>query len=121
MVNHDIVRLDISVHDAFTVAEVQRLEEFENIVSHIIVHKPRIQRPKISVIHVFENQARSLALTVPYYIQERDNIWPTGQVLEDLDFSLYFLLLDRLEDFNNAFLVVDDIDPLEYFRVFPSS
>src|ERR1700710_1383884 len=56
-------------------------------------------------------------LTVPNNIQQRDNVRPTTQVLQDLDLPLYLLLLDRLEHFDDTFLVVDDIDALKDFRV----
>ena len=37
MVDHNVMRLDITVHDAFAVAEVQGLEELKYVVSHIVV------------------------------------------------------------------------------------
>ena len=37
VVNHDVVRLDISVHDALAVAEVQCLEQLEDIEADIEV------------------------------------------------------------------------------------
>jgi hypothetical protein len=37
MVDHNVVRLDIAVHDAFAVAEVQSLEELENVVPYVVV------------------------------------------------------------------------------------
>lgn len=57
-------------------------------------------------------------LVVSDDIEESDDIRATRKVLKDLDFSLDLLLLDRLKDFDNAFLVVDDIDPLENLRIF---
>lgn len=76
VINHDIVRLDVPVHNAFAVAEVQRLEEFEDIEPNIVVHKSRIQRPEVCVVHVLENQTGSLALTISHNIQECNDIRP---------------------------------------------
>ena len=76
MINHDIVRLDIPVHDAFAMAEVQRLEELEDVEPHIVVHKSRIQRPEVCVVHVLENQTGSFALTISHNIQQCDDIRP---------------------------------------------
>ena len=121
VVNHDIVWLDIPVHDAFAMAEVQRLEKFEDVEPHIVVHKARIERSEVRVVHVLEDQAGSLALTVSHNVQQCDNIWPARQILKNLDLSFYFLLLDRFQDFDDAFLVVDDVDALEYFGVFASA
>lgn len=50
-------------------------------------------------------------------IQQRNNVGATGEVLEDLDFSLDLLLLHGLQNLDDAFLVVDNIDPFEDFRV----
>jgi hypothetical protein len=35
--------------------------------------------------------------------------------LQDLDLSLYLLLLDRLENLDDTFLVVNDVDAFEDF------
>lgn len=56
-------------------------------------------------------------LVVAHHIQQRDDIRPARQILQNLDFSLYLLLLDGLEHFDNAFLVVDHIDALKHLRV----
>jgi hypothetical protein len=42
MVDHNVVRLDIAVHDALAVAEVQSLEELENVVPHVVVLELRV-------------------------------------------------------------------------------
>jgi len=40
--------------------------------------------------------------------------------LQDLNLTLDLLLLDRLQNLDDAFLVVDNIDALEYLGVFSS-
>jgi hypothetical protein len=60
-------------------------------------------------------------LRVADHIQERNDIGPASQILQDLDFSLDLLLLDGLEDLDYALLVVNDVDAFEDFGVFPSS
>jgi hypothetical protein len=64
-----------------------------------------------------ESKAKWTYLRVPHDVEQCDNVWPTRQVLEDLDLTLYLLLLDRLQDLDDTFLVVGDIDALEYLRV----
>lgn len=59
-------------------------------------------------------------LSVSHNIEQRDNVGPTGEVLEDLDLPLDLLLLHRLQDLDDAFLVVDHVDSLEHFRVLPA-
>jgi hypothetical protein len=50
-------------------------------------------------------------------VKESDNIGATRQVLKNLDLALYLLLLDRLQDLDDAFLVVDNVDALKDLRV----
>ena len=117
VIDHDIVRLDITVHDALAVAEIQGLQELKDIVPDIIVGEPRIQGTEVRVVDILKYQTGRLALTVANHVQQSDDIGATGQVLEDLDLTLDLLLLNRLEDLDNAFLVVDDVDALEDFGV----
>jgi hypothetical protein len=60
-------------------------------------------------------------LRISDHVQEGDNVWPAGQVLQDLDLPLDLLLLDGLEHLDDAFLVVDDVDALEDLGVFASA
>lgn len=117
MINHDVVGLDIPVHDAFAVAEIQSLQKLIHIKAHIVVGEPRVQGPEVSVVDVFENQTRCLALTVTNHIQQGYHVRTTRQILEDFDLTLDLLLLDRFEDLDDTLLVVDNIDALEHFGV----
>jgi hypothetical protein len=56
VIDHNIVRLNVSVHDALAVAEVEGLKEFENVVSHIVVLEFGVQAPEIGVVDIFEYQ-----------------------------------------------------------------
>ena len=37
MVDHNVMRLDVSVHDAFAVAVVQGLEKLVYVISHVVI------------------------------------------------------------------------------------
>ena len=100
--------------------EIQRLEQLEDIIAHIVIDEPRIQRPEIGIVDILEDQRRCLALAVPHHIQQSHDIGPAREVLQDLDFALYLLLLDGFQDLDDAFLVVDDVDALEDLRVLSS-
>ena len=52
-------------------------------------------------------------LVVAHHVEQRDNVGAARQVLQNLDFTLDLLLLDGLEDLDDAFLVVDDVDALK--------
>lgn len=57
-------------------------------------------------------------LCVPDDVEKRDDVGSSSQVLQNLDLALDLLLLDGLEDLDDALLVVNHIDALEDLRVF---
>ena len=156
MINHDVVRLHIPVHDPLAMAEVQSLKQLEDVVPDVEILELGIQAAEICVVDIFENQRRSLALVernqgvsqyilpgkemsnryqrigqeivfvetdlvVPHDIKQSYNVGSTRKVLQDLDLSFYLLLLHRLENLDDAFLIIDDIYALEYFGVLSAS
>lgn len=62
MIDHNVMRLYVSVHDSLAVAKVQRLQQFVNVEPHIEVVELGIQAAEIDVVNVLENQRRRLAL-----------------------------------------------------------
>jgi len=68
-----------------------------------------------------EEQARPAYLGVADNVQKGNNIGPAGQVLQDLDLALDLLLLDGLEDLDDAFLVVNHVDAFENLGVFSTA
>lgn len=64
MVDHNVMRLHISVHDTLAVAEVQRLEQLQDIVPHIQIVELGVEDPKFGVVDVLEYQGRRLALYI---------------------------------------------------------
>lgn len=115
MIDHNVMRLHVPVHNALAVAEVERLEQLQDVESHIQVVELGVQAAKVGVVDVLKDERGRLALRVAHDIEEGDNIGPTGEVLQNLDLSLDLLLLNWLEDLDNTLLVVDDIDTLKYF------
>jgi hypothetical protein len=59
------------------------------------------------------NKIEKSYLWFAYDIQQLDDIWSAIQILQNLNFSLNFLLLDRLKHFNYAFLIGFRVDALE--------
>lgn len=117
VVNHDVVRLDISVHDALAVTEIERLEELVDIEANIIVGEARIECPEVGVVDSLKDQTGSFALIVADHIQQRNDIRAAGKVLQNLDLTLDLLLFDRLENLDDTLLIVDDVDTFENFGV----
>ena len=64
-------------------------------------------------MHVFCDERGDFRGGVSDNIKQSDDVGAPGEVLENLDLSLDFLLLDRLENLDDAGLVVLDIDPFE--------
>ena len=98
-------------------AEIQRFQKLIDVVPHVEVLELWVQCPEISVVDVLEYQARRLALTVSYYIEEGDYVGTAAEVLQDLDLSFYLLLLNWFEDLDHAFLVVNHVDAFEDLAV----
>lgn len=142
MIDHDIVRLDVAVHDTLAVAEIQGFQEFENVVTDIEVVELGVEVAEVGVVDKLEDQRRRFALRVAGLalnargggwlvnrlgirthlriannVEKRDDVGAACQVLENLDLSLDLLLLNGLQDLDHAFLVVDNVDAFEYFRV----
>ncbi|RUS13651.1 hypothetical protein BC938DRAFT_477744 [Jimgerdemannia flammicorona] len=60
-------------------------------------------------------------LRIPDNIQQADNVWPSCEILQYFNLALDLLLLDGLEDLDNALLAVDDVHALEDLRVLASA
>ena len=62
MIDHNVMRFDVSVHDAFAVAKVQGLEELKDIEADIQVVELGIETPEVCVVDILEDERRSLTL-----------------------------------------------------------
>lgn len=62
VVDHDIVGLDVAVHDAARVAKVEGLEELKDVVPHVKVGQARVQDLEVRVVDVLEHERGCFAL-----------------------------------------------------------
>ena len=113
MIDHNVMRLHVAVHDALAVAVVEGLEQLEDVVTDVDVVELGVEGAEVGVIDELKDERGRLALRVADDVEQGDDVGPAGEVLQNLDLALYLLLLDGLEDLDDAFLVVDDIDALE--------
>jgi hypothetical protein len=62
MIDHNVMRLDVSVHDALAVTVVERLEQLEDVVADIDVVKLWVEAAEVGIVDMFENEGRSFTL-----------------------------------------------------------
>lgn len=62
MIDHNVVRFHIPVHNTLAVAKVKRFEELVDVVAHVIVAKLGIESAEVGVVDILEDQGRSLTL-----------------------------------------------------------
>mmetsp|Transcript_2371 Transcript_2371/g.6553 ORF Transcript_2371/g.6553 Transcript_2371/m.6553 type:complete len:237 (+) Transcript_2371:263-973(+) len=81
VVNHDVVRLDVSVHDTVRMAIIERLEEFEDVVSDVVVGEGGVEDFEVCVVDMFEDEGRRLRLRITDDIEELNDIGAAAHVL----------------------------------------
>ena len=78
MIDHDIVGLHITVHDAFWVAIVEGFEDFEHVVPNVVVSEALVQLAEVSVagVNKFSDNRGSFSQGVSHHIYELHDINP---------------------------------------------
>jgi hypothetical protein len=62
MIDHNVMRLDISMHNSFAVTEIESFEELKDVESNINVVKLGVEASEIGVVDVLEDERWCLAL-----------------------------------------------------------
>ncbi len=95
MVNHDVVRLNISVSDTLRVAVVQCLQDFEHVVSNVKVGKALVECAEVNItcIYVLHDQGGGFSHWISNDINQVDDVHTVLQSLQDLDLSSDLCLL----------------------------
>lgn len=117
VVNHDIVWLDIPMHDLHAVAVVQCLQDIVHVESDVEFQPHLVQLLKICVIDMLKGQGGCPWHRILDYVQKDNIVPPPSEIFQDLNFMLD-LLYDCLEAFHHHLLTVGDIDGLEDLAVF---
>lgn len=62
MIDHNVMRLHVTVHNALAMAVVEGLEELVDVVTYVDVVELGIEAAEVGVVHVLEYERRGLAL-----------------------------------------------------------
>lgn len=62
MIDHNVMRLHISVHDALAVTEIKRLEKLKNVKPHIEIGELGVEVAEVGVVDVLKDERGRLAL-----------------------------------------------------------
>jgi len=92
MVYHNIVWLNVSVHDAFRVAEVECLQDLKHVKADIEISKTLVQTAEVNIasVNVLHDQGGGFGHGVSDYVDQVYNIYAISQSLENLDFPSDF-------------------------------
>mmetsp|Transcript_30918 Transcript_30918/g.52835 ORF Transcript_30918/g.52835 Transcript_30918/m.52835 type:complete len:331 (+) Transcript_30918:505-1497(+) len=121
VIDHDIVRLHVPVHDSIGMTVIERLEQFEDVIPNIVVREGGVQYLEIGIVDMLEDEGGSLGLRIPHHVEELNDVGAPAHILQYFDLALDLLLFDGFEDFDDAFGIVPDVDSLEYLGVFSAA
>lgn len=115
MVDDDVERLDIPVHDTVQVGVLECLEDHVGVQADVHVVKAAGQYFRLNIGNILENECWGLGARVTQDVIQFDDVGASIQRLEDLDLAILFLDADGLEDFDDTLLVVLEVGSLEDF------
>ena len=90
------MRFDVTMHDAFRVAEVESFEHLVNVVANVKVRESFVQRAEIHVtrVHELHDQSRRLRHGITHHIQQVNYVDTVSQRLQNFNFSSDFGLFN---------------------------
>jgi hypothetical protein len=117
VVNHNVMGLNISVHDTLGMAEVEGLENLKHVEADIKISKAFVKCAEINIASVNElhDECGSLGHRVADNIDQVDNVDASLDRLQNFDLASNLGLLNGLKDFDNDALVVCVVDTFVHF------
>lgn len=115
MVDDNVQRLDITMHDSVAVGKLECFEDFVRVEPDVHVVEGRRDNFGLDVWNVLEHQAWRFGDGVSQDIVKFDDIWAAVKGLQDFGFPVDFLLADWFEDFDDTWLVVLRVTALIHF------
>ncbi len=95
MINHDVKRFDIAVHDAMRVCIVKRFEKFIGVKLNVQLVELMNQQLGLNVRDVLEHQAWCLCGLIPYHVKQLYDVWAAVECLQNFCFPKNFFSADR--------------------------
>lgn len=115
MINHDVKWFDVSVHDAVRMCVLKCLQNFEGVKANVHSIELVIELLGLDVGNVLKHKAWRLGRLVPQDIVEFDDVGSSVECLQNFGFPVDFLGPDRLENLDDTWLIIVDINALEHF------
>ena len=117
VVDYDVERLHVAVHDAMHVRVLKSLEDHVGVQPDIHVIKATSQHFCLYVRDVLEDESWGLGRWVAQNVVQLDDVGTTVERLQYFDLTVLLLDADGLQNFNDALFVVSKICTFEHFRV----
>mmetsp|Transcript_13472 Transcript_13472/g.36199 ORF Transcript_13472/g.36199 Transcript_13472/m.36199 type:complete len:259 (+) Transcript_13472:1393-2169(+) len=114
VVNHDVVRLDISMHDAVRMRVIERAQDLIDVVANLVNIQCRIQHFEVGVVHVFKHEARDFRLRIAADVKKLDGVHAAAQITQNFDLATNFLFLHGLQHLDDAFLIGLCVEPFKH-------
>lgn len=96
MVNHDVMRLHIPMHDTFRVAVIECLQDFEHVITNIEVIEALVKFAEVGIARVdkLSDDRRCLRQRIANDIKHVNDIDTTLERLQNFDLTSDLVLLD---------------------------
>lgn len=62
MIDHNVMRFDVSVHDALAVTVIESLEQLEDVVANINIVELGVEAAEVGVVDMLKDEGRGFAL-----------------------------------------------------------
>ena len=106
VVDDDVEGFNIAMHDSVGVGVVEGLEDLVDIQSDVHVVEAPHQLLGLNVRDILEHQTRRLGTFLADHVVHANDVRASVQVLENLRFAVDFFRSYRLQNLDNAFLVI---------------
>mmetsp|Transcript_21970 Transcript_21970/g.54128 ORF Transcript_21970/g.54128 Transcript_21970/m.54128 type:complete len:215 (+) Transcript_21970:1020-1664(+) len=117
MIDHDVVRLHVTMHHAICMRERQCNQQLVDVIADVHIRECWIQDLEVRVGHMLKNEAGCFRPRVPHSVQKLDHIGPPPEILQDLDLTLDLSLPHGLEALDDNLVLPRHLPSFKYLTV----